>query len=98
MPQQYRHRADAENNYDELKNQWGWNGYTTQQLAPSRIIANLIALFYNWWNLYIRFYDEHHHREAITSRPTHMQGIARQLHHMKLITERWSSESNGASY
>jgi hypothetical protein len=32
---------------------------------PSRIKANLIALFYNWWNFYIRFYDEAHHREAI---------------------------------
>src|SRR4029077_20337574 len=25
----YRERADAENIYDELKNQWGWNGFTT---------------------------------------------------------------------
>jgi hypothetical protein len=40
----YRERADAENIYDELKNQWGWCGYTTQKLAPSRLMANLIAL------------------------------------------------------
>jgi len=79
MPKQYRDRGDAENNYDELKNQWGWCGYTTQKLSPSRIMANLIALFYNWWNLYIRFYDEAHHREAITSRPALMQGVARQV-------------------
>jgi hypothetical protein len=122
MPRLYRERADAENGYDELKNQWGWSGYSTQKLAPSRIMANLIALFYNWWNLYARFFDEEHHREAITSRPALMQGVARQvqsggqrtvkvsllheksheievlvtrtskqLHHMKLITERWSS-------
>jgi len=26
MPKQYRDRADAENNFDELKNQWGWGG------------------------------------------------------------------------
>ena len=51
----------------------------TQKLAPSRIMANLIALFYNWWNLYVRFFDEHHHREAITSRPALMQGVARQV-------------------
>ena len=25
---------------DELKNQWGWCGYTTPQLAPSRLMAN----------------------------------------------------------
>lgn len=79
MPKQYRDRGDAENIYDELKNQWGWSGYSTQKLAPSRIMANLIALFYNWWNLYVRFFDEHHHREAITSRPALMQGVARQV-------------------
>jgi len=79
MPRLYRERADAENCYDELKNQWGWSGYTTQKLAPCRIAANLIALFYNWWNLYARFFDEHHHREAITSRPALMQGVARQV-------------------
>ena len=71
--------ATNQNNYDELKNQWGWSGYSTQKLAPSRIMANLIALFYNWWNLYARFFDEHHHREAITSRPALMQGVARQV-------------------
>ena len=42
-------------------------------------MANLVALFYNWWNLYVRFFDEAHHREAITSRPALMQGVARQV-------------------
>ena len=73
----YRERADAENIYDELKNQWGWGGYTTQQLAPSRLMANLIALVYNWWHLYARLYDGEHHREAITSRPALLHGVAR---------------------
>lgn len=27
--QRYRDRADCENGFDELKNQWGWGGYTT---------------------------------------------------------------------
>lgn len=79
MPRLYRERGDAENCYDELKNQWGWNGYTTRKLSPCRLMANLIALFYNWWNLYVRFYDEEHHREAITSRPAMMQGVGRQV-------------------
>jgi hypothetical protein len=79
MPRLYRERADAENVYDELKNQWGWNGYTTRKLGPSRIMANLVALIYNWWNLYVRFYDSEHHREAITSRPALMQGVGRQV-------------------
>ena len=79
MPRLYRDRADCENVFDELKNQWGWSGYTTHKLAPCRLMANLIALIYNWWNLYVRFYDEEHHREAITSRPALMQGVARQV-------------------
>lgn len=79
MPRLYRERADCENVFDELKNQWGWNGFTTRKLAPCRLMANLIALFYNWWNLYVRFYDGEHHREAITSRPALMQGVARQV-------------------
>ena len=79
MPRHYRDRADAENGFDELKNQWGWNGFTSRKLAPSRMMANLVALFYNWWNLYLRFYDEEHHREAIRSRPMLMQGVGRQL-------------------
>jgi len=76
MPRLYRERTDAENSFDELKNQRGWNGDTTRKLAPSRLMANLTALVYNWWNLYVRFYDAEHHREAITSRPALMQGGA----------------------
>jgi hypothetical protein len=79
MPRHYRERADAENNYDEFKNQWGWAGFTTRKLAPCRIMANLIALFYNWWSLYLRFYDADHHREAIRSRPMLMAGVSRQI-------------------
>ena len=79
MPKQYRERANAENCFDELKNQWGWGGYTSRKLAPSRLMANLIALFYNWWNLYLRFYDDAHHREAIRTRPMLMAGVGRQV-------------------
>jgi hypothetical protein len=78
MPKHYRDRADAENCFDELKNQWGWGGYTSRRLASSRLMANLVALFYNWWNLYLRFYDEKHHREAIRTRPMLMSGVGRQ--------------------
>jgi hypothetical protein len=81
QPQAARRASAArQGNYDEFKNQWGWCGYTTQKLSPCRIMANLITLFYNWWNLYVRFYDDEHHREAITSRPAFMQGVARQVH------------------
>jgi hypothetical protein len=79
IPKHYRDRADAENCFDELKNQWGWNGFTSRRLASSRLMANLVALFYNWWNLYLRFYDEEHHREAIRTRPMLMSGVGRQI-------------------
>jgi hypothetical protein len=42
-------------------------------------MASFIALVYNWWHLYVRFYDETHHREAITTRPALMQGVARRV-------------------
>ena len=77
----YRERADAENIYDELKNQWGWNGFTTQTLAPCRLMANVVALIYNWRHLYVRLYDADHHREAITSRPALLGGVARLIRH-----------------
>lgn len=77
----YRERADAENIYDELKNQWGWAGYTTRALGPSRLMANLVALLYNWWHLYARLYDGAHHREAITSRPALLSGVGRLTRH-----------------
>ena len=79
MPEHYRDRADAENCFDELKNQWGWGGFTSRKLAPSRLMANLTAPFYNWWNLYVRFYDEEHHREAMRTRPMLMAGVGRQV-------------------
>ena len=33
LAQFYRDRADCENVFDELKNQWGWSGFTTKDLA-----------------------------------------------------------------
>lgn len=39
LAQQYRDRADAENIYDELKNQWGWGGYTTQDMHQSAAVV-----------------------------------------------------------
>lgn len=77
----YRERADAENIYDELKNQWGWAGFTTQALGPCSLMANLVALVYNWWHLYARLHDADHHREAITSRPALLGGVARLTRH-----------------
>jgi hypothetical protein len=79
--QLYRDRADCENVFDELKNQWGWGGFTTSDLKRCRLMAGLVALFFNWWNLFVRLADPNHHREAITSRPLLLQAIGRQTRH-----------------
>lgn len=82
----YRDRADAENVFDELKNQWGWGGFTTQDLTRCRLLAGIVALAYNWWNLFTRLADPEHHREAITSRPLLLSAIARRTQHAGQVT------------
>jgi hypothetical protein len=79
IAQLYRDRADSENVNDELKNQWGWSGFTTQDLPRCRLMARLIALIYNWWRLFcILVDDQHTAREAITSRARYLLAPARQ--------------------
>jgi len=77
----YRDRADSENNFDELKNQWGWSGYTTHDLHRCRIMARIIALIYNWWTLFVRLIEPNHHLEAITSRPLLLHAVGKQIQH-----------------
>ena len=81
LAQLYRDRADAENNFDELKNQWGWGGFTTQDLARCRLMARMVALVYNWWTLFVRLAHPHKHFEAIVSRPLLLHGVATQTKH-----------------
>ena len=73
--QLYRDRADCENTFDELKNHWGWAGFTTRDIKRCRLMACSVALIFNWWNLFVRLADPYHHREAITSRPLTLTGI-----------------------
>ena len=81
IAQHYRDRGDAENNFDELKNQWGWAGFTTQDRKRCQIMGRIIALIYNWWSIFMRLGIPDKHAEAITSRPLALQGIARQTRH-----------------
>ena len=77
----YRDRADCENNFDELKNQWGWGGYTTKDVKSCRFMSRMIALIYNWWNLYVRLALPGQHHEAITSRPMLLTSVGRLTKH-----------------
>ncbi len=73
----YRDRADCENNFDEIKNQWGWGGFVTRQLQTSQIMARAVALIYNWWNLFARLAIPEKHHEAISSRPLLLSSVGR---------------------
>lgn len=86
IAQHYRDRADAENNFDELKNQWGWGGYTTKDLKRCRLMARIVALLYNWWSLFVRLVRPDKHLEAITSRPMLLHAVGKQMNHGRQIT------------
>jgi hypothetical protein len=73
----YLQRADAENVYDELKNQWGWGGFMTKDLHRCQVAVRNVAVAYNWWSLFVRCAEPQRPREAITSRPLLLCGIGR---------------------
>ena len=81
VAQLYRDRADAENNCDELKNQWAWGGFTTHDLKRSRLMAGMVALVYTWWNLFVRLANPHKHHEAMTIPPLLLHGVATKTQH-----------------
>ncbi len=77
VAQLYRDRADCENVYDELKNQWGWCGFTTKDMKRTQIMAAIIALIYNWWNIFCRLAEPEEHMEAKTSRPLFFNSVCK---------------------
>ncbi|MBR6022632.1 MAG: transposase [Kiritimatiellae bacterium] len=76
----YHDRSDAENVFDELKAQWGWDGFTTRDLARNRVVARCVAVVYNLWSLYVRLGSPEAHREAKTSRPVLLRILGRLVH------------------
>ena len=81
MGQLYRDRADCENGFDELKNQWGWGGYTTQDIERCNLCAQAVGLVYNWWSWYVRLANPKARLEAITSRPLLLNAVGRLTAH-----------------
>ena len=71
-----RGRGDCENVFDEMKNQWGWGGFTALFAGLSVIAANL-------WNVFTRLCDDGTHREAATSRPLLQSCVARISRHAR---------------
>jgi hypothetical protein len=66
----YARRADTENVFDELKNQWGFRGYCSQRAVVTELAARLVLLTYNLWSLFTRLMglNPGHHTEAVKSR------------------------------
>jgi len=81
LAQLYRDRADSENTFDELKNQWGWGGFTTKDIKRCRLSAMGVAMAYNWWSLFVRLANPKARMEAITSRPLLLSGVGRKTTH-----------------
>ena len=98
IAQLYRDRADCENALDELKNQWGWGGFTMQDLARCRLAACMVALVYNWWNIFVRLAEPDKHLEAITSRPLLLAGIAERTRHGRQTSLRIASTHGRAKW
>jgi len=84
--QLYRDRCDCENGFDELKNQWGWGGFTTKDMHRSQITARAVALIYNWWSWYVRAANPNARREALTSRPLLLAAVGRATSHSDQTT------------
>lgn len=81
MGQLYRDRADCENGFDELKNQWGWGGYSTQDMERCNLSARAVALIYNWWSWYVRLAHPEARLEALTSRPLLLAAVGYMTEH-----------------
>ena len=93
----YRQRADIENAYDELKNQWGWGGFVTRDLKRCQIAARNVALVYNWWSLFVACAQPERGREAITSRPLLLAAVGRVTASGRQLTLRLTSTHAGAA-
>lgn len=81
LGQLYRDRADCENGFDEMKNQWGWGGYSTQDIERCNLSAQAVALVYNWWSWYVRLAHPKARLEAITSRPLLLAAVGKMTDH-----------------
>lgn len=79
----YRGREDCENVFDEMKNQWGWGGFTSHSLAQTALFAGLSVIAANLWNIFTRLGGDGTHREAATSRPLLQTCIARITRHAR---------------
>ena len=53
--------------------------------------ARMLALVYDWWNIFVRLADPNLHREAVASRPLFLSAIATRTRHARQTTIRITS-------
>lgn len=59
-------------------------------------MGRIVALAYDWWNVYVRLVNPERHMEAITSRPLFLHAIARKTRHAGRITLKLSTAHGDA--
>jgi hypothetical protein len=64
----YRDRGDAENLFDELKNQWGLGGFCSSDAGVTEGAARFTLASAALWNLFMRLMEPDRHVEAPTGR------------------------------
>jgi hypothetical protein len=78
--------ARVREGHPEVVAQWGWGGFVTHDLARCRLAVRLVALFYDWWNIFVRLAEPDRHREAVTSRPLLLHVIGERARHARATT------------
>ena len=79
----YRERGDCENIFDEMKNQWGWSGFSAHTLKQTALFAGMAVIAANLWNIFTRLGGDGVHHEAATTRPLLQSCIARLSQHAR---------------
>ena len=67
-----------------IKNQWGWGGYSTQDIERCALSARAVALIYNWWSWYVRLANPKSRLEAKTSRPKLLSAVGKLTTHSRI--------------
>lgn len=77
----YNQRGDCENIFDELKNQWGLDGFIAQDGNITNIAHKLNVLSYNLWSMFVRVFEYTKHSEAKNSRKNFLMFTGKLINH-----------------
>ena len=58
----------------------------TRDTKRSQLMARLVGLVYNWWGIFTRMGTGGQHREAITTRPALIEGVAQRTELAREVT------------